>query len=279
MKRIAWVVVTTAVVAGLAQAADPAAATAPAEPAAVKVESRVFSSKASAGESLPYLVVKPANWDAKKTYPLLVFLHGEDERGTDNQLQVKWAGAWLERAVRVYGAVVIAPQCPKDSRWVEVDMGLPAHDMPKEMSRPMRLLFELLGGVEKEFSIDPARRFIAGYSMGGFGVWDALCRRPDYFAAALAICGGGDEKQAPSIAKIPVWAYHGAIDTVVPPSRSRNMVEALTKAGGKPKYSEYPGFDHSAIWVRLFSEKEPLRWLLKKHPAAGAKAASKPASP
>ena len=253
-----------AMAAGAAYAAEPAAATEPAEPVTVKVESRVFSSTANAGQTMPYLVVKPVNWDAKKTYPLLVFLHGEDERGTDNESQVKWGGAWLERAVRVHGAIVIAPQCPKDCRWVEVDLGLSAHDMPKEMSKPMRLLFELLPGVEKEFSVDPARRYIAGYSMGGFGAWDALCRQPDYFAAALPICGGADEKQAQSIAKIPVWAYHGASDTVVLPIRSRNIVAALTKAGGKPKHSEYPGFDHSAIWIRLFTEREPLKWLFKQ---------------
>ncbi|MCY2927796.1 MAG: alpha/beta hydrolase-fold protein, partial [Planctomycetota bacterium] len=239
MKRTRWsmVAVVVAMSAASAPGAEPVPATAPAEAPTVKVESRVFSSTAEAGQSLPYLLFKPVNWDAKKQYPLLVFLHGEDERGTDNQSQVKWGAAWLERAVRVYGAVVIAPQCPKDCRWVEVDMGLPSHDMPKEMSKPMRLLFELLPGVEKEFSVDPARRYIAGYSMGGFGVWDALCRRPDYFAAALPICGGADGNQAPAIAKIPVWAYHGAIDTVVPPARSRNIVAALTKAGGKPKHS------------------------------------------
>lgn len=271
MRRITWIAVVVAL-AGCASAwADG--------PAAVTFESRVFSSTASPGQSLPYLVAKPSNWDAKKNYPLLVFLHGEDERGTDNQSQIKWGQLWLERAVRTYGAVVIAPQCPKDCRWVEVDLGSPAHDMPKEMSKPMRVLFELLPVVEKGFSVDPARRYIAGYSMGGFGVWDALCRRPEYFAAALPVCGGADEKQAPSIAQIPVWAYHGAIDTVVLPIRSRNIVAALTKAGGKPKHSEYPGFDHSAIWIRLFTERDPIRWLFKQHLSAASRPASRPAAP
>ena len=111
MKRMPWSVfgVVVAVVSALAPAAEPVAATAPAEAPTVKVESRVFSSTAETGQSLPYLVVKPVSWDAKKTYPLLVFLHGAGEAGDDNQAQLKWGREWMEKAVSEFDAVVVAP--------------------------------------------------------------------------------------------------------------------------------------------------------------------------
>lgn len=240
-----------------------------AEPVKAVSEQRVFTSTNNANERLPYVVMKPSNWDAKKKYPLLVFLHGAGERGDDNQNQLKWGREWMEKAVTEFQAVVVAPQCPGDCRWVEVDWGLKFHDMPAEMSRPMRLLFDLLPGIEKEFTIDPARRYIGGLSMGGYGAWDALCRRPDYFAAGVPICGGADEKQAKAIAKIPVWVFHGDQDGAVPVIRARNMVEAVKKAGGNPKYSEYPGVDHFS-WVPAFAEPELLKWLFQQKRKAGS---------
>lgn len=262
MKRIQWCVMMAMVVNTTVALA--------AEPVQVTFEAHVFRSATNANESLPYVVAKPANWDVKKKYPLLVFLHGAGERGTDNQNQLKWGRSWMEQAVTQFQAVVVVPQCPDDCRWVEVDWGLPAHDMPKEMSRPMRLLFELLPVIDKEFAIDPSRRYIGGLSMGGYGTWDALCRRPDYFAAGIAICGGADEKQAKAIAKIPVWVFHGDADGVVPVIRARNIVEALKKAGGSPRYSEYPGVDHFS-WNNAFVEPELLKWLFdQQRKASGA---------
>jgi predicted peptidase len=239
-----------------------------AEPVTVVSESRVFTATNNSNERMPYIVMKPSDWNAKKKYPLLVFLHGAGERGDDNQNQLKWGREWMEQAVTQYQAVVVAPQCPGDCRWVEVDWGLPAHDMPVEMSRPMHLLFGLLPGIEKELSIDPARRYIGGLSMGGYGAWDALCRQPGYFAAGVPICGGADEKQAKAIARIPVWVFHGAADGVVPVIRAQHMVEALKKAGGIPKYSEYPGVDHFS-WVNAFADPELLKWLFQQKRAIG----------
>ncbi len=266
MNRIQWSVVGGVMVAMAAWTTAQAA-----DPAPVQFEQRVFASKDKAGGSLPYVVAKPAGWDAKKKYPLLVFLHGAGEAGDDNQAQLKWGREWMEKAVSEFGAVVVAPQCPRGARWVEVDWSLKAHTIPKEMSNPMRLLFEALSGVDKEFSIDPARRYIAGLSMGGYGTWDALCRRPGYFAAGVPICGGADEKQAKFIAKIPVWVFHGAKDGTVPVDRARNMVAALKKAGGSPKYTEYPDVDHFS-WVNAFAEPELLKWLFaQKRPVPAPK--------
>jgi predicted peptidase len=229
----------------------------------VTFEPRVFTSAVDSKDSLPYVVAKPAGWDAKKKYPLLVFLHGSGERGSNNKWQLNNGRGWMERVVAECHAVVIAPQCPYNSRWAEVGWDAKANDMPKEPSQSMRLLFELLPVVEKEFGIDPAQRYITGVSMGGFGTWDALCRRPDYFAAGIPICGGADEKMAVTIARIPVWVFHGADDGTVLPIRSRNMVEALKKAGGNPIYTEYPGVGHVS-WDKAYAEPDLLKWLFSQ---------------
>lgn len=265
MKHIPMSVVT-GLAAGLIGTASTALAV---ESVKVTSEARVFTNTSNANERLPYVVMKPSNWNAKKKYPLLVFLHGAGERGDDNQNQLKWGREWMEKAVTEFQAVVVAPQCPGDCRWVEVNWNLKAHDMPAEMSQPMRLLFDLLPGIEKEFAINPARRYISGLSMGGYGTWDALCRRPDYFAAGVPICGGADEKQAKAVARVPVWVFHGAVDGTVPVIRARNIVEAVKKAGGTPKYSEYPGVNHFS-WVNAFIEPDLLKWLFQQKRTTGA---------
>src|SRR5207244_7702516 len=114
--------------------------------------------------------------------------------------------------------------------------------------------------LQKEFSIDPKRLYITGLSMGGYGTWDLISRHPELFAAAAPICGGGDEDQAEKIAKLPIWIFHGAKDQAVPVERSRNMVTALKKAGGEPKYTEYPDVGHDS-WVRAYKDPELFAWL------------------
>ena len=96
--------------------------------------------------------------------------------------------------------------------------------------------------------------------MGGFGTWDAIARYPDKFAAAVPICGGGDENTAKLIAGIPIWAFHGADDQVVKVERSRNMMNAIKKEGGNPLYSEYKGVGHGS-WIPAYKETELLKWL------------------
>ena len=114
--------------------------------------------------------------------------------------------------------------------------------------------------MQKEYSIDPQRIYLTGLSMGGYGTWDLLARKPDLFAAGVPVCGGGDESTAEQIANIPIWVFHGDLDSAVPVSRSRTMVEALKKAGGHPKYSEYPGVEHNS-WDKAYADPELMKWL------------------
>jgi predicted peptidase len=132
--------------------------------------------------------------------------------------------------------------------------------MPEQPSQPLRQTLELVAALQKEFSIDPARLYITGLSMGGFGVWDAIQRQPDWFAAAAPICSGGDVSLAKKITGVPVWAFHGDADGTVKVRRSRDMIAALKAAGGTPKYTEYQGVGHDS-WTATYRDPELYKWL------------------
>lgn len=225
-------------------------------------EARVYKDKQ--GE-LPYRLLKPANYDANKSYPLVLFLHGAGERGSDNKSQlVHGMKDFLSESNRnERPCFVVAPQCPKNEKWVDVDWSRDSHDTPKEPSDEMTRCFEVLKQLQSEFSVDADRIYITGLSMGGYGTWDAIARRPDYFAAAAPICGGGDPKDAEKIAKLPIWVFHGDADGAVKVSRSRDMVAAIKKAGGDPKYTEYPGVGHNS-WSRTYANPEFHKWLFSQ---------------
>ena len=211
--------------------------------------------------TLPYRILLPKNFDAQKgDYPLLIFLHGAGERGTDNEAQLTHGKKFFADAANRYGCIVVAPQCPNKKLWAGhywTDEDLTLTDEP---SVPMQLLDRLIDSLVQRNLADEDRIYIMGLSMGGFGTWDAIQRWPNRFAAAMPICGGGDVARAESIAKVPIWNFHGAVDSVVPVDRSRKMVEALKKAGSKVRYSEYPGVDHGS-WVNAFAEPDVLDWM------------------
>lgn len=148
-----------------------------------------------------------------------------------------------------------------DHRWVQADWSDPLPwPSAREPSRPMRSLVGLLDALGETWPIDPDRRYLAGHSMGGFGVFDLLMRRPRDFAAAVVLCGGGDDARAGEIAHIPLWLFHAADDGEVPVERSRSMCDALCRAGGAPRYSEYPSGGH-AVWEHAYAEPGLSQWL------------------
>ena len=216
--------------------------------------------KDSAGKTLPYRFMKPEGCDAARKYPLVVFLHGAGERGTDNEKQlVHGVRPFVENRDK-YPCFLIAPQCPDGQKWVEVDWSADTHTQPKEPGEVGRLTLGLIETAIKELPVDSKRVYLTGLSMGGYGAWDLAARRPNLFAAIAPVCGGADEATAPKIKDLPVWAFHGAKDTVVKPARSRNMIAALEKAGGKPKYTEYPDVAHNS-WDPAYKDPEFYRWL------------------
>ncbi|MDB5385651.1 MAG: phospholipase/Carboxylesterase [Planctomycetaceae bacterium] len=223
---------------------------------------RVFED--AQGKKLPYRIMQPEGYAANGTtkYPLVLFLHGAGERGTDNVKQlVHGTGDFAKPENRKkYPCFLIAPQCPEGKRWVEVEWTLKSHKQLPEDSESAKLTLELISSLEKEFRIDPKRRYVTGLSMGGFGTWDLITRHPDLWAAAVPICAGADEATAPKVAKMPIWAFHGDKDTVVIPERSRNMIMAISKAGGKPFYTEYPGVGHNS-WAAAYADPQMMEWL------------------
>jgi predicted peptidase len=218
-----------------------------------------------AGKTLPYRLLKPDNYDPAKKYPLVLFLHGAGERGVDNTAQLKHGvGEFASKEGREkYPCFLIAPQCPAKEKWADVNWSADASKVSEKPAEPQRLALEIVAAVQKEFSIDPKRLYITGLSMGGYGTWDIISRHPDMFAAAIPICGGGDESHAGKLTKIPLWCFHGDKDTAVKVERSRNMIEAVKKAGGSPKYTEYPGVGHDS-WTRTYKDPEVLKWLFEQ---------------
>jgi predicted peptidase len=209
--------------------------------------------------TLAYRLLKPEGYDGKTAYPLVIFLHGAGERGTDNKAQMKHGvkNFASDDVRKKYPCFLIVPQCPPNpARWADWT----AKGTTEKPTEPLALVLGLIDEMKKNYKIDDKRIYITGLSMGGFGTWDLLSRKPDLFAAAIPICGGGAPDAAAKFAKVPIWAFHGAKDTVVKPERSREMIEALKKAGGKPKYTEYPEAAHDS-WTKTYADPAVLEWL------------------
>jgi len=225
-------------------------------------EKAVFSDTEGA---LPYRLLKPKNYTPTQKYPLVVFFHGAGERGEDNEIPLTHiAKLFLDEQNRKgFPCFVVVPQCPKGARWVEVDWGLDSHIQPKEISKNLGLAMKLLTEIEGNYSIDTACLYATGLSMGGYAVWDLITRMPDKFAAAVPVCGGGDEATAKNVKNLPVWAFHGAKDGVVKTKRTQNMIAAIEKAGGKPKYTEYPTTGHDS-WKPAYAEPALLKWIFEQ---------------
>lgn len=230
-----------------------------------RTEARIFTG--ADGKVFRYRWAEKAAPAGEKV-PLVLFLHGAGERGSDNAAQLKHGVGdlvkWLDRHEK--GFRLIAGQVPVNQRWVEVDWNAPRHATPAEPSETMGLAFQLLDQQLADTAVDASRVYVTGISMGGYGTWDAIIRRPDTFAAAMPICGGGDETQAPKIAKLPIWTFHGSKDGAVPVARTRNMLRALWAAGSDAHYREYPDMNHD-VWTRTYRDPEVLGWFFSQRRA------------
>lgn len=212
-------------------------------------------------KTLPYRILKPENIAQGEKYPLVLFLHGAGEKGTDNQKQLVnfvWRFAELKNK---YPCFVLAPQCPQNDSWSyyrwPVDKKM---KMSTEMTDTMVFVLDLLEKIQTKYPIDNTRIYVIGISMGGIGTWDIICRYPNKFAAAVPIAGAGDTSKAEIIKHIPIWAFHGAKDPKINVECSQNMVKALKQAGGMPTYTEYPEGWH-AIWDTVAKDDNLFQWL------------------
>ena len=214
-----------------------------------------------------YAVYVPKEYSADKTWPLIVFLHGAGERGDDGVAQTQAGiGPAIVKNPERFPAIVLLPQCPKETEW----------------SSQIDALEAQMEATQGEYNIDPTRIYLTGLSMGGYGTWLWGAVKTDIFAALMPICGGGDPADIQSLlkvagsnpygshasrvralAKVPIWAFHGGSDSVVPTERSRTLVEAVKAAGGNIEYTEFEGVDHNS-WDPAYQSEDTITWLLKQ---------------
>lgn len=223
----------------------------------------------AADKVLPYRILYPINYDRNKKYPLVVFLHGSGERGNDNEKQLEHGGKLFSRndVMNNYPAIVVFPQCPENISWnsmsVDRTKNSPVRgiDYSNPEPWPLAATYNLINSLITTENIDKKRVYLSGLSMGGFGTFEMIYRHPQLFAAALPICGGGDEKSYDKRVKnIPFWIFHGDADQAVDVKLSRQMVEKLKQIGATVKYTEYPGVGHNS-WDNVFAEPDYLKWM------------------
>ena len=198
---------------------------------------------------MAYLISLPKDYEAQTSWPLLLFLHGAGERGSDLELVKKHGPPMLIEQGKDFPFVVVSPQCPTDLWWEPVG------------------LMALLDEVVEKYRVDQDRIYVTGLSMGGFGTWSLAAFAAERFAAIAPICGGGEPVWAGRLALVPAWTFHGAADTVVPKQRSQEMADAIKKRGGDVKLTIYPGVGHDS-WTQTYANPELYDWLLQ-HQRAG----------
>lgn len=225
-------------------------------------------------DTLPYRLLLPKNYDPSKKYPLILFLHGAGEKGSDNEAQlVHGSSLFLRDSVRSnYPAFVVFPQCSVNSFWSNVDISVDSAYKKRRFefsadgppTKAMDLLLDLINDLEKHYRFQSKQRYVGGLSMGGMGTFELVRRKSKYFAAAFPICGGAAPETANGIRKTSWWIFHGAKDDVVPPHFSELMVDALKAAGADVKFTMYPNATHNS-WDSAFAEKNLLSWLFSQH--------------
>ncbi|WP_395095247.1 dienelactone hydrolase family protein [Armatimonas sp.] len=248
------------------------------------------------GLSLPYRLFVPENYDPNEKYPLVLYLHGSGERGTDNRLPLdigQFAQTFYSSEVQAaHPSFFLVPQCPwevvggdpRGEFWVNNFETYPDEtphpgwswtsystaDYP--VSTSLQAVTNLIPSLLSEFSIDPSRLYATGWSMGGDGTWDLLARNPGVFAAGAPVAGMGDPTQATNLAKIPLWVFHGGQDTAIYPDVAQSIVTAIQAEGGNIRYTEYADGGHYIVAEegRVYQEPGFMDWLFAQQlPSSG----------
>ncbi len=202
-----------------------------------------FEAKITVTAKLDYLLYLPAGYEtSRQKWPLVLFLHGAGESGTD-LAKVKTHGPpKLVEAGREFPFILVSPQCA--TRGWNSDT-----------------LNALLDTLIKKYRVDKDRVYLTGLSMGGYGTWALAAAHPEKFAAIAPICGGGNPKDAAKLARLPIWVFHGAKDPTVPLQRSEEMVQVIKAVGGNVKFTVYPEAGHDS-WSETYNSQDFYSWLL-----------------
>lgn len=216
------------------------------------------------GYSIPYNLFLPEDYNETTYYPVILFLHGAGERGTDNAVQVnEYLPALFEtRPELLSQTIIIAPQCPTEDQWVNTPWengNYSVDEIPE--SNALNTALHLLEYVVSTYGGDRCRIYITGLSMGGFGTWDAIMRHEEIFAAAVPICGGADPSKAEVLKDFPIVTYHCTSDRVVPANGTKDMVKAIRATKNKNiKFNILSGIGHGA-WNVAGVDGEMIDWL------------------
>jgi predicted peptidase len=204
---------------------------------------------------LNYLLFLPSDYQARgsKRWPLMLFLHGAGERGTNIAKVAVHGPPKIVKEKPEFPFILVSPQCPSNQRWDN------------------DALLALLDEVIEKYKVDPKRVYLTGLSMGGYGSWSLGVSHPDRFAAIAPICGGGEiidvllasRSKAPALRSLGVWAFHGGKDSVVKSTESERMVNALKSAGAKEvELTIYPEAGHDS-WTESYNNPRLYEWFLK----------------
>lgn len=211
--------------------------------------------------SIPYRIYVPEG--QRENLPVLLFMHGAGERGSENHPQLVTAiAAFAKNNPEAKDSIIIAPQCPADTQWVNTpwyEVDYKVDEIPE--SWQLKVVMKILDSVVEQYKADRDRLYVMGLSMGGFATWDLLMRHGDVFAAGMPICGGADPSKAQLLKDIPIRTFHGDVDDAVLVQGTRNIYNAIVAAGGKKiEYKEYAGEGHW-VWDMACSEPGIGAWL------------------
>jgi predicted peptidase len=226
------------------------------------------------GDTMPYRILLPPSFDPAKTYPLVFFLHGRGESGSDNEKQLaNGAKLFLRDSIREkYPAIVVFPQCPANNYWSNVqavakdqkngkrDFFFIADGPPTDA---MQALVQLVGNIMVRYPVKKEQVYVMGLSMGGMGTFELVKRMPGTFAAAIPICGGAHPATAPQLKGTNWWVFHGGKDDIVLPSFSEEMVKAMKQSKVTVNFNLFPSANHNS-WDPAFAEPSLMAWLFQQ---------------
>jgi predicted peptidase len=216
-------------------------------------------------KSIDYRLMRPDEKAGPGPHPLVIFLHGSGERGSDNALQLAYLPRWMasDRHRREHPCYLLAVQCPADQWWSPHAEDERLAAVAGDSTPSMLALEQVLEKVIETELVDTNRIYLTGLSMGGYGTWHLAAKYPKRFAAVAPICGGGVVKNAPKFKGVPIWVIHGTDDQVVPETQSREMVDAIRSVGGFVRYSSLPGVGHDS-WTDAYTRLGVIEWMFEQ---------------
>ena len=238
-----------------------------AQPTNAPLPAAALKLKAEPRRQLKYLLYLPPEYSARKQgerWPLMLFLHGSGERGTNVQRVAIHGPLSLVRQGTNFPFIIVAPLCPGGEKWE---------------NKP---LLQLLDHVEKKYAVDTNRVYLTGLSMGGFGTWTLGLAAPERFAALAPVCGGisyidllsASRERTNALKNLPIWTFHGGQDNEIPLDESKRIVDALKAKGlSNVRLTIYPEARHNS-WTETYNNPELYEWLLaqkRNSPAASKK--------